>query len=74
MSGFYRSATNSATGHITGRIRPDGEALLSMFYRTGPEQRAFGHAVRERRSNTLSMLISTRAADPASETSSAPAR
>jgi hypothetical protein len=43
VSGLYRSATNSAMGHITGRIRPDGEALLSMFYRTGPGQRAVGH-------------------------------
>jgi hypothetical protein len=43
MSGLYRSATNSAMGHITGRIRPDGGALLSMFGRTGPEQRAVGH-------------------------------
>ena len=43
MSGFYRSATNSAMGHITGRIRPDGGALLSMFGRTGPERRAVGH-------------------------------
>ena len=36
MSGHYRSATNSAMGHITGRIRPDGGALLTMFGRTGP--------------------------------------
>ena len=43
MSGLYRSATNSAMGHITGRIRPDGGALLSMFGRTGPEQIAIGH-------------------------------
>ena len=42
VSGLYRSATNSAMGHITGRIRPDGEALLSMFGRTGPGQRAVG--------------------------------
>ena len=43
MSGLYRSATNSAMGHITGRIRPDGRALLTMFGRTGPEQIAIGH-------------------------------
>jgi hypothetical protein len=43
LSGLYRSATNSAMGHITGRIRPDGAALLTMFGRTGPEQRAVGH-------------------------------
>jgi hypothetical protein len=43
MSGLYRSATNSAMGHITGRIHPDGEALLTMFGRTGPEQFASGH-------------------------------
>ena len=43
MSGLYRSATNSAMGHITGRIRPDGGALLTMFGRTGPVQIAIGH-------------------------------
>jgi hypothetical protein len=43
MSGLYRSATNSAMGHITGHIRPDGGALLTMFGRTGPEQVAIGH-------------------------------
>jgi hypothetical protein len=43
MSGLYRSATNSAMGHISGHIRPDGEALLTMFGRTGPEQFASGH-------------------------------
>ncbi len=43
MSGFYRSETTSAIGHITGRIRPDGGALLTMVGRTGPEQRSFGH-------------------------------
>jgi hypothetical protein len=43
MSGLYRSATNSAMGHITGHIRPDGGALLTMVGRTGPEQFAVGH-------------------------------
>jgi hypothetical protein len=43
MSGLYRSATNSAMGHITGRIRPDGGALLTMFGRTGSAQIAIGH-------------------------------
>ena len=43
MSGLYRSATNSAMGHITGRIRPDGGALLTMFGRTGPVQIVIGH-------------------------------
>src|ERR1700730_11644236 len=36
MSGLYRSETSSAMGHITGRIHPDGGALLTMFGRTGP--------------------------------------
>ena len=31
MSGLYRSATSSAMGHITGHIRPDGGALLTML-------------------------------------------
>jgi hypothetical protein len=43
MSGLYRSETSSAMGHITGRIRPDGEALLTMFGRTGPVQREIAH-------------------------------
>jgi hypothetical protein len=43
MSGLYRSPTNSAIGHITGRILPDGEAHLSMFGRTGPEKFAVDH-------------------------------
>jgi hypothetical protein len=43
MSGLYRSATSSAIGHITGHIRPDGGALLTMVGRTGPQQRSFGH-------------------------------
>ena len=43
MSGLFRSTTNSAVGHITGQIRPDGGALLMMFGRTGPQQCAVGH-------------------------------
>jgi hypothetical protein len=43
ISGLYRSATNSALGHITGHIRPDGGALLMMYGRTGSQQRALGH-------------------------------
>jgi hypothetical protein len=43
MSGLYRSETNSAIGHITGHIHPDGAALLVMAGRTGPQQRALGH-------------------------------
>jgi hypothetical protein len=43
MSGLYRSTTSSAIGHITGHIRPDGGALLSMAGRTGAKQRSFGH-------------------------------
>jgi hypothetical protein len=43
MNGLYRSDTNSAMGRITGHIRPDGGALLTMVGRTGPEQFAIGH-------------------------------
>jgi len=43
LSGLYRSPTSSAVGHITGRIRADGGALLMMFGRTGLQQRAVGH-------------------------------
>ncbi len=43
MSGLYRSATNSAMGHITGHIRRDGGALLTIVGRTWPEQFAIGH-------------------------------
>lgn len=43
LTGSYRSATNSAMGRLSGRIRPDGSAVLTMVGRTGPEPFAFGH-------------------------------
>ena len=43
MSGLFRSATNTAVGHLTGHIRPDGGAVLMMFGRAGPQKRALGH-------------------------------
>jgi hypothetical protein len=43
LSGHYQSPTNSAMGTLTGRIRPDGRALLTMVGRTGPEEVALYH-------------------------------
>jgi len=43
LSGHYHSPTNSAMGTLSGRIRPDGEALVTVVGRTGPEQVAIGH-------------------------------
>ena len=43
LSGHYQSPTNSAMGTLSGRIRPDGAALVTVVERTGPEQVAIGH-------------------------------
>lgn len=43
MSGDYQSPTNEAMGTLSGRIRPDGEALLTMVGRTGPVPTSIGH-------------------------------
>jgi hypothetical protein len=43
LSGHYQSSTNSAMGNLSGRIRPDGRALLTLVGRTGPEEVAIGH-------------------------------
>jgi hypothetical protein len=43
MSGLYHSPTNTAIGRLTGQIRADGAAVLSMYGRTGLQQRAVGH-------------------------------
>jgi hypothetical protein len=43
LSGHYRSPTNSAMGSLSGRIRPDGEAVVTVVGRTGPEQVARFH-------------------------------
>jgi hypothetical protein len=43
LTGHYQSSTNSAMGTLTGRIRPDGQALLTMVGRTGPEEVALYH-------------------------------
>ncbi len=43
LSGHYQSPTNSALGSLSGRIRPDGQALVAVVGRTGPEQVATGH-------------------------------
>jgi hypothetical protein len=43
LSGHYQSPTNSAMGNLSGRIRPDGQALLTLVGRTGPEEVALYH-------------------------------
>jgi hypothetical protein len=43
LSGSYHSSTNSAMGNLSGRIRPDGEAMLTLVGRTGPVEVAVGH-------------------------------
>ena len=43
LSGHYQSPANSAMGSLSGRIRPDGQALVTVVGRTGPEQVARFH-------------------------------
>jgi hypothetical protein len=38
LSGHYQSPTTPGTGTLSGRIRPDGQAVLTMVGRTGPEE------------------------------------
>ena len=38
-----QSPTNSGMGSLSGRIRPDGQALLTMVGRTGPEEMTLYH-------------------------------
>ncbi len=45
LSGSYHSPTNQAMGNLSGRIRPDGEALLTLVGRTGPVEVSFGHVL-----------------------------
>ena len=44
LTGHYQSPTTSGMGTLKGRIRPDGEGVLTMIGRTGPEERTIGHA------------------------------
>ena len=43
LTGSYHSPTNEAMGNLSGRIRPDGEALLTLVGRTGPVDVSVGH-------------------------------
>lgn len=43
LSGEYHSPVNEARGHLSGQIRPDGQAFLTVVGRTGPVQVAVGH-------------------------------
>jgi hypothetical protein len=43
LTGHYQSPTNEAKGDFSGRIRPDGQALITVVARTGPEEVAIGH-------------------------------
>jgi hypothetical protein len=43
LSGHYQSPTTSGMGNLSGRIRPDGQATLTMVGRTGPEEMTLYH-------------------------------
>jgi hypothetical protein len=43
LSGHYQSPTTSGMGTLSGRIRPDGQAVLTMVGRTGPEEMTLYH-------------------------------
>ena len=43
LTGHYQSPSNEAMGSLSGRIRPNGQALLTLVGRTGPEEVAIGH-------------------------------
>ncbi len=43
VTGHYQSPTNEAMGNLSGRIRPDGEALLTMVGKVGASDSAIGH-------------------------------
>lgn len=43
LTGSYHSPTNEAMGVLSGRIRPDGRALLTLVGRTGPVPYGIGH-------------------------------
>jgi hypothetical protein len=43
LTGHYQSSTTSGMGTLSGRIRPDGQALLTMVGRTGPEEVTLYH-------------------------------
>jgi len=43
LSGRYQSPSNEAMGTLSGRIRSDGQALLTLVGRTGPVEVAIGH-------------------------------
>jgi hypothetical protein len=45
VTGSYHSPTNEAMGELSGRIRPDGEALLTLVGRTGPVPMSIGHVL-----------------------------
>jgi len=43
LTGHYQSPTNSGMGTLSGRIRPDGQSVLTMVGRTGPEEMTLYH-------------------------------
>jgi hypothetical protein len=43
VSGHYQSPTSEAMGNLSGRIRPDGEALLTVVGKTGWDPYSVGH-------------------------------
>jgi len=57
LSGRYQSPTNSGMGTLSGRIRPDGQAVLTMVGRTGPEELTLYH---ERRGSPIRYTANVR--------------
>jgi hypothetical protein len=43
LSGTYHSSTNGSQGVFTGRVRPEGAAVVVVNGRTGPEEYSVGH-------------------------------
>jgi hypothetical protein len=42
VSGHFQSTTSEAMGYLSGRIRPDGEALLTVIGKTGWDPYSIG--------------------------------
>jgi hypothetical protein len=43
VSGHFQSTVSEAMGNLSGRIRPDGEALLTVVGKTGWDPYSIGH-------------------------------
>ena len=43
VNGHFQSTTSESMGNLSGRIRPDGEALLTVVGKTGWDPYSIGH-------------------------------